>query len=233
MINKLVWVSKADGVIKNNGADYSNEEFVNTILNDTTSMGKFMSTIFPSPTKIVLNGSTPASWIPWEVPERIEIEKINISNTLEEIPFEKRMFVSRGELSSRVRALGDICHYSVSYKGITDSGVPDNIYSTIESIVNICYALVERNTTASLSSQKRKASPLKRSKYAATEELIKTSSVIDLALLESYSEPSIALMKRFYCLASIYGSDNIKAIVNEVYANSYKRQIDSVISSEI
>ena len=65
------WVNPADGVLEQVSdqtlySKYTNRSFIEEIQFDDSSMGKLMSSKYPSETEVILKSTPPKHWVKWE-----------------------------------------------------------------------------------------------------------------------------------------------------------------------
>lgn len=227
-----VWVTKSDGIVRKKGEKYTNENFVKKIHDDPSPMSKYMKSLYPSPVSIKLMGETiPKSWIQWEE-EEIDIKKIeeNISLPVE-YSGEKRLTISKSEVSERIRYCMSNSNMNVTPRGIKDNGVPLNPALTFSSIINALYLIVDKNTTASVRRKNDIDIPLdKKIKYKKTVDIVNNrGNILQVLLISAYVEPSTTMLNRAYLLADIYGLTTVNLIINDVYYRLCKKQVENLV----
>ena len=236
---RFIFLTKSAGVMDKMGdSRYSNERFIDFIRQDTCSSGKFMSAFYSAPLEIRLpTNEIPGSWSKWEIHE---LKIPDIEDTLEnddfkisvpEIPGEERLFIPRGALFKRKREIIPKANMKVVARGIKGDLIPKDINACFCSIINGVYFLVEDYTTASLSNSSRTSMSSDRmSKFIKLCEILDDDSVlfINIALLNSYVEPSTTMVKRFYYLSFIYGMEECDRLLRKVYKDRFAEQINSI-----
>lgn len=231
---QVFWVTPADGVLEEiNSAEhkYGNSSFIEEIEFDTSSMSKLMSSKYPSETTITLKAEPPSYWKKWvKVPiNTSDIEDIINVEEIDEIPPEKRLYVTRNEVSQRTRLIMKKSYMKVSTKGIESQGIPDTTAETFATLVNMCYFMIEKNTIANMKDINSKLSNDRIRRYSTIMDTIsKRGNVLSISLMSAYTEPSSTMMDRTYFLAALYGTSTVNAMVNDLYYRNYYQQVESI-----
>lgn len=231
MTDNSFWLTKSDGVVNNIGENrYSNSCFVEAVRSDDSPMGKLMQSRFPTETVITMLGdTTPDHWVRWDNrPLNVPlIDKMMVEFT--EVPATDRLHLSRGDISTRTREVMSAARMTVTPRGIKNNSGPLTPEELASSIVHGVYHMVEKHTLASMKSQNSPLSADKRVRFhSAREILTERRNVLDIALLNSYIEPSPTMMSRAYHLGAVYGMGMVHAVINDVYHRHYRDQVESV-----
>lgn len=229
--------TRNDGPLREGGATpggsriFDNSDFVRTIASDSSPLGAMMASAHPS-TLTVYVKSPPASWRAWSDEVDVDQAASMLNDFPEEIPAESRLTRTRWDLSARSGEILRNADMSVSTRGIHDEGVPTSASSALAGLVYQAYYLIERNTTASLKTEKAKLSALRRDKFSSVLNTLSAhSDILPVTLLSTYTEPSITMIRRFYYLATIVGVPEAHEMLNSLYYTHCKGQLESVLSA--
>lgn len=233
---KIFWVTPADGVLEQMDGQtlyskYTNRTFIEEIQFDDSSMGKLMSSKYPSETEVILKSNPPKYWVKWEKnPIKISnIEKIINSEKISEIEPEERLYVTRNKVSKRTRYIMNKSYMRVTPKGIESQGIPNTVDETFASLVNMCYFMVEKNTIANMKSPNSKISNDRIRRYSEIMDIIsQRENILLTSLMSAYTEPSSTMLNRSYFLSALYGSSTVNAILNDLYYRNYSQQVESI-----
>lgn len=224
-----IWATKNDGLLlKHDTKMYDNELFVDTIRDDTGPMSLIVGADYPSPMNIHVD-TIPTAWQRWDNRDIKRIRPIDRDKWLEEIPAHDRLWTSRGELFSRARTLISLSGLSLKGRTIRSDGVPVSQNEALLSLLIVLYALVEKNTTASL---KRRGSVTlstdRRNKFYGVIDILKNGDMLDITLLSYNNTLSTYAIKTFYYLSTIYGSEQTNTFINNKYRNLFCEQIREI-----
>lgn len=236
-----VWINSSDGVVrKTEDRCYNNNSFVDMIHQDKTALGYMMSMRYPtSTTTRLLGDGIPPSWSQWDIPELSASEIISdVSNQLsswdiEEIDGMQRLWVPRKEQSQRLRAISRFAGFSVTPRGIVSCGVPQGLIDCITQVVAGVYAIIERNTIASIRSKNKTSVSSARVKKMNTcfDIVSRRDRVAEAVIISSYSEPSATTALRLFYLYDVLGKDLAHHICDGVYYGLFEDQLYSIEES--
>jgi len=231
-MTNTVWITKSDGVIRKDGDRFTNKNFVEKIRTDPSAMGRYMNALYPAPVDIkLLSDTIPKSWVQWEE-EGIHIPDIEKNiNIPQDYSGDKRLTISKGEMSTRIRHCMEYANMSVTPRGIKNKGVPETPTLTFSSIINSIYLMVDKNTTASIRRKNNIDIPIgKREKFKKIVDIVKNrDNILQVLLLTAYVEPSSTMLNRAYLLADIYSLTTVNVVINDVYYRKCKDQVDNLI----
>lgn len=235
MLDNGFWLTKSDGVVNQiDERRYSNSRFVDAVRSDDTPMGKLMQSRFPTETVITLLGEgVPGHWVKWEN-RTLDIPKVDsLIVSFPEVPTEDRLHMTRGEISQRTRQVMDEAKMSVTPRGIKNNSGPLGPEELTASIVHGVYHMFEKHTLASMKSRKAPLSADKRIRLQTAKDILsQRRNVLEIALLNSYIEPSPTMMSRAYHLGAVYGMGMVNAVINDVYHRHYHDQVTSIMECE-
>lgn len=231
-MNNKVWVTKSDGIVRKVDDYFTNKNFVEKIHNDSSSMSRYMNSLYPTPVTIkLMNDTIPKSWIQWEE-EEINIKEIEKNIVLpQEYSGEKRLTISKSEVSERTHHCMRNSNMSVTPRGIKDKGVPLTPTLTFSSIINTIYLIVDKYTTASVRRKENIEIPLdKKMKYKKTVDIVNNrDNILQVLLISAYIEPSSTMLNRAYLLADIYGLTTVNLIINDIYYRVCRKQVNNLL----
>lgn len=230
--NNLIWVTKSDGILRKEGEVYSNKRFVEKIANDTTPIGRYMASFYPTSIDIrLLSDKIPSSWVQWEY-EDIDVDKMeSLIHLPDEVYGLDRLTLSKSEVSKRIRECMESSFMTVTPRGIKSKGVPDTPIETFATIVSSAYLSVEKNTTASVRRKNNVNIPLdKKKRFENTLDIIsKRTNILQTMLTSAYVEPAPTIINRAYLLGEIYGMSTVNAVLNDIYYRKCAEQTKAVL----
>lgn len=230
----VYWITPGEGVVTSvEGKEnvFNNSNFVNIISKDESPVAKLLLSSHPFPTTITLKGDIPPSWKEF-IKEEINIENIlnMMNNPLKDVSPKKRLMLTRAEISDRVNILAKIGGLKVTPRGITDEGIGETPQEAFEKIVHAIALVIEKNSTASLKNKNRHVSSERKVKILRIIDIIENKeNVINAVTSNSYVEPSPTIAARFYSLATLYGIEETNNIINTIYYNVYKNNVNSIV----
>ena len=236
-----VWINPSDGVVrKKNESQFNNLRFVSMIHDDKTALGYMMSMRYPASTNITLKGDIPNSWEQWDVPEISVCDIIDkCCKELEgllsigEIDGSQRLWIPRKEQSQRMRHIVPYAGFSISPRGINPVGAPKDVIECITQVVAGVYAIVEKNTVASIKNKEKKRLASVRVKKMNTcfDIISRRQNVAEASIISSYSEPSSTTALRLFYLYDVLGKELTHYICDSIYYSLYEDQLHSVEES--
>lgn len=230
MDNEL-WITKGEGLVKKiSGNKYSNDDFIKIIEEDDSVMGSIMKSFYSSPTIITLaSDKVPENWVSVNTGKIDTNQILNSIQLPEEIPASDRLRVTKSTQSDRIRYLMNKAYYNVSTRGIKDRGIPESANDILSSIIYVIYHNIEKSTTAAIKNKKNNISNNKRSSIREAFDIVNNHKNVDEIMLGSiYVEPCLSTIKRIYLLKSIYGDYAIDAVINNMYYQICKDQVEAV-----
>lgn len=236
-MNSTFWITPGEGVVapvEDKENTYNNEKFVYEITHDTSPVAKLLVSSHPSVTTVKLGNGIPQSWKEF-TKENIDIPRLisQTSNPLQNIGSWERMTLSRAEISERINILANHAGLKVTPRGITDQGIGDTSSEAIIRIVHAIALVIEKNSTASLKNKNRHVSSERKVKMNRIVNMLENKSdVIESITSNSYVEPSPTIAVRFYSLATLYGVEEINNIINDLYYEVYKENVDSILGTK-
>lgn len=237
--NKEVWITKSSGIVRKVNSDtWSNEEFINTIHSDNSSMSKLMQSRFPTSTTIrTLSGNPPEKWNAWILTSDIDVEYIkNIcsKSVPEVLAPEKRLYQSRLSVSDRYRNILSASSMYISPRGIKIGHLPDSINDAVADIVLSLHFLIEKETIASIGGgNSNKITRARSEQYRRAQTIVdnEQEDIFSFILHSAYTQPSVNAMLRLFEVGSVVGVDNVKEIVSTIYRSIYTEQIQSITNT--
>lgn len=236
-----VWINPSDGVVRR-GQDgtYNNERFVQMIHDDKTALGYMMSMRYPTSTKTQLRGDIPDFWSQWDVLDMDTNEIVQACckdleglASLNEIKGSERLWVPRKEQSQRMRHIALHAGFSVTTHGIISKGAPNTLLDCISQVVAGVYAIIEKNTVASIRDKnKTSVSPARLKKMNACFDIVsRRDRVAEVGIISSYAEPASTTVLRLFYLYDILGREATHKICDAIYYGMFEDQLFSVEES--
>lgn len=236
-----VWINPSDGVVrKDSDGSYNNRRFVKMIHEDKTALGYMMSMRYPTETTTRLKGDIPDFWSPWDIPDLATsdiiqqcCDKIDGLKSIGEIDGSERLWIPRKEQSKRMRHIALYSGFSVTTHGIISKGAPDTLIDCISQVVAGVYAIVEKNTVASIRDKnKTSVSPARMKKMNACFDIVsRRDRVAEVGIISSYAEPSSTTVLRLFYLYDILGRDTTHEICDSIYYDMFEEQLYSIEES--
>lgn len=236
-----IWINPSDGVVrKDSDGTYNNKRFVQMIHEDKTALGYMMSMRYPTTTTTRLNGDIPDFWSQWDIPDvdtgdiiQQCCDKVEGLKSIGEIQGSERLWIPRKEQSRRMRHIALYAGFSVTTHGIISKGAPDTLIDCIAQIVAGAYAIVEKNTVASIRDRsKTSVSPARMKKMNACFDIVsRRDRVAEVGIISSYAEPSSTTVLRLFYLYDILGRERTHEICDSVYYGMFEDQLYSIEES--
>lgn len=240
--NEQVWLTPGAGVVNKISDNlWSNELFVENIKNDSSALGLFMKSRFPSSMKMSFIGgesSIPETWVSWGSKEKeIDLDYIyeNSKSGLVNISNSERFSLSRSEVSKRYRSILDNSSMKISGRGIKSAVSPQNINDAVVDAIFAIHFVVERETTASISG--KVSENISKTKLRNVNDIrdivnnVKNYDITDILLFSTYIQPSPIGISRIFEVGSVLGVEESKKLISDCYKVVHSEQIDSINSS--
>lgn len=231
-MDNTIWITKGEGLLKKVEENtYSNEDFVSAVYEDSTPIGHYMQSQFPSPVTVKTPpGVIPTSWSCWESSKVVVDDVIKNIDLPGEINYDDRLWVTKSKQSDRIRHIMNNANFVVSPRGIKDQGIPHSVNETIASVIYVLYYLLEKNTTAFIKSKdKLNISANKKNAICNAHKIFQGHEDVTSVILGSmYVEPSPTVIKRIYALKSVIGSYAVDAMLNDIYLKVCHEQVEEI-----
>lgn len=232
------WVTPADGVVSDCGnGTFSNHDFIREIKEYSDNpMGILMLSQYMVETTISFGdgGTIPPTWQKLEK-EKLSTKKIEslIDTIFTEPDVVQRVTLSRGEISDRINDIAPHAGFKVTKRGIKPNNDIGSVYDLLREVIYSVYFFIEKNTTASMKIKDKKMSKDKRDRLQEIYDILSVrGEVTDVFLINPYVEPAPSIMRKLFCLGTLYGMDYINTIVSHIYYKKFSAQAEVVRGME-
>lgn len=235
MAQKNIYANRSEGVLKQIGENtFSNENFVNTIHRDGSQKSAIMKVYFPTPTTVKTLGDTiPQPWAQWDSrilsQESYKQAQSKLNFDLEEPSAEERLFLTRREISQRIRTFVPLAGLEVTTRGQKPNPAAESQADCLAQLVFGIYGLVEKASVGSLKKKTAKLATERKKVLSQVKKALKSDDIAGVFLSDPFSSLSLVTLKNFYSLSSLWGITKTRTMVSDLYHENFANQKEQVL----